>query len=149
MSRITKGTEQSWCSSFIMRSSAPLSRTSVVYTAQSTKASSTPRDYYTSSPNRLKWSVRLMPRNLWLNFGKLNLVRSPLLPQTQYYNRHAGNISFSYDNQTPALCNISSIVPRGGRVALVGESRAGKGTILLALAPLLVLRPPNQPNIVS
>ncbi|KIK33451.1 hypothetical protein CY34DRAFT_790779 [Suillus luteus UH-Slu-Lm8-n1] len=39
------------------------------------------------------------------------------------------NVSFSYDDQTSALRIISFKIPRGGRIALVGESGAGKSTI--------------------
>ncbi|KAG1878177.1 mitochondrial half-size ABC transporter [Suillus subluteus] len=51
------------------------------------------------------------------------------------------NVSFSYDNQTSALHNISFKVPRGGRVALVGESGAGKSTILRLLYRFYDLQP--------
>lgn len=51
------------------------------------------------------------------------------------------NVSFSYDNQTSALHNISFKVPRGGRVALVGESGAGKSTILRLLFRFYDLQP--------
>ncbi|KAH7915239.1 hypothetical protein BJ138DRAFT_178160 [Hygrophoropsis aurantiaca] len=43
------------------------------------------------------------------------------------------NVSFSYDNRTTALQNISFKVPAGSSVALVGESGAGKSTILRLL----------------
>ncbi|KAG2358302.1 ABC transporter type 1, transmembrane domain-containing protein [Suillus spraguei] len=51
------------------------------------------------------------------------------------------NVSFSYDNKTPVLHNVSFKVPRGGRVALVGESGAGKSTILRLLYRFYDLRP--------
>jgi ATP-binding cassette subfamily B (MDR/TAP) protein 6 len=51
------------------------------------------------------------------------------------------NVSFSYDHQTSALHNISFKVPRGGRVALVGESGAGKSTILRLLYRFYDLQP--------
>lgn len=51
------------------------------------------------------------------------------------------NVSFSYDDQTSALHNISFKVPRGGRVALVGESGAGKSTILRLLYRFYDLQP--------
>ncbi|KAG1745545.1 uncharacterized protein EDB91DRAFT_1328227 [Suillus paluster] len=53
------------------------------------------------------------------------------------------NVSFSYDDQTTALHNISFKVPRGGRVALVGESGAGKSTILRLLYRFYDLQPGN------
>ncbi|KZT04683.1 uncharacterized protein LAESUDRAFT_744261 [Laetiporus sulphureus 93-53] len=40
------------------------------------------------------------------------------------------NVSFSYDGRTPALSGVSFKVPKGSSVALVGESGAGKSTIL-------------------
>ncbi|CCL98348.1 uncharacterized protein FIBRA_00343 [Fibroporia radiculosa] len=43
------------------------------------------------------------------------------------------NVSFSYDERVPALSNISFKVPKGSSVALVGESGAGKSTILRLL----------------
>ncbi|KAJ7755708.1 mitochondrial half-size ABC transporter [Mycena maculata] len=43
------------------------------------------------------------------------------------------NVSFSYDNRTTALNGVSFKVPKGSSVALVGESGAGKSTILRLL----------------
>ncbi|KAG6920115.1 hypothetical protein DXG01_010183 [Tephrocybe rancida] len=43
------------------------------------------------------------------------------------------NVSFSYDGRTTALHGVSFKVPKGGSVALVGESGAGKSTILRLL----------------
>jgi ABC-type transport system involved in Fe-S cluster assembly fused permease/ATPase subunit len=43
------------------------------------------------------------------------------------------NVSFSYDGRAPALSGISFTVPAGASVALVGESGAGKSTILRLL----------------
>ncbi|KAK7057401.1 ABC transporter protein [Favolaschia claudopus] len=43
------------------------------------------------------------------------------------------NVSFSYDNRTTALHGVSFKVPKGSSVALVGESGAGKSTILRLL----------------
>ncbi|KAJ7209547.1 mitochondrial half-size ABC transporter [Mycena pura] len=43
------------------------------------------------------------------------------------------NVSFSYDNRTTALDGVSFKVPKGSSVALVGESGAGKSTILRLL----------------
>ncbi|KAI0915776.1 hypothetical protein AcW1_003720 [Taiwanofungus camphoratus] len=43
------------------------------------------------------------------------------------------NVSFSYDGRTPALSGVSFKVPKGSSVALVGESGAGKSTILRLL----------------
>ncbi|KAF8813645.1 hypothetical protein BYT27DRAFT_7157317 [Phlegmacium glaucopus] len=43
------------------------------------------------------------------------------------------NVNFSYDNRTPALNGVSFKVPKGSSVALVGESGAGKSTILRLL----------------
>jgi len=51
------------------------------------------------------------------------------------------NVSFSYDGITPALKNVSFKVPRGGRVALVGESGGGKSTILRLLYRFYDLKP--------
>jgi len=45
----------------------------------------------------------------------------------------ADNVSFSYDNRTTALNSVSFKVPKGSSVALVGESGAGKSTILRLL----------------
>ena len=42
-------------------------------------------------------------------------------------------MNFSYDGRTPALKNVSFKVPKGKSVALVGESGAGKSTILRLL----------------
>ena len=43
------------------------------------------------------------------------------------------NVSFSYDDRTTALKNVSFKVPKGSSVALVGESGSGKSTILRLL----------------
>ncbi|KAJ7188480.1 mitochondrial half-size ABC transporter [Mycena filopes] len=43
------------------------------------------------------------------------------------------NVSFSYDKRTTALSGVSFKVPKGSSVALVGESGAGKSTILRLL----------------
>jgi ABC-type transport system involved in Fe-S cluster assembly fused permease/ATPase subunit len=43
------------------------------------------------------------------------------------------NVSFSYDSRTTALNGISFKVPKGSSVALVGESGAGKSTVLRLL----------------
>ncbi|KAF5389422.1 hypothetical protein D9757_004356 [Collybiopsis confluens] len=43
------------------------------------------------------------------------------------------NVSFSYDNRMPALKGVSFKVPKHSSVALVGESGAGKSTILRLL----------------
>lgn len=43
------------------------------------------------------------------------------------------NVTFSYDNRTTALDGVSFKVPKGSTVALVGESGAGKSTILRLL----------------
>ncbi|GLB37259.1 putative ABC transporter [Lyophyllum shimeji] len=43
------------------------------------------------------------------------------------------NVSFSYDGRTTALQGVSFKVPKGSSVALVGESGAGKSTILRLL----------------
>jgi ATP-binding cassette subfamily B (MDR/TAP) protein 6 len=43
------------------------------------------------------------------------------------------NVSFSYDNRTTALNGVSFKVPKGSSVALVGESGAGKSTVLRLL----------------
>jgi ABC-type transport system involved in Fe-S cluster assembly fused permease/ATPase subunit len=43
------------------------------------------------------------------------------------------NVSFSYDKRITALSGVSFKVPKGSSVALVGESGAGKSTILRLL----------------
>jgi ABC-type multidrug transport system fused ATPase/permease subunit len=43
------------------------------------------------------------------------------------------DVSFSYDNRTTALNGVSFKVPKGSSIALVGESGAGKSTILRLL----------------
>lgn len=43
------------------------------------------------------------------------------------------NVNFSYDGRTTALHGVSFKVPKGSSVALVGESGAGKSTILRLL----------------
>ncbi|KIK67026.1 hypothetical protein GYMLUDRAFT_92865 [Collybiopsis luxurians FD-317 M1] len=43
------------------------------------------------------------------------------------------NVSFSYDDRAPALKGVSFKVPKNSSVALVGESGAGKSTILRLL----------------
>jgi ABC-type multidrug transport system fused ATPase/permease subunit len=43
------------------------------------------------------------------------------------------NVCFSYDGRTTALNGVSFKVPKGSSVALVGESGAGKSTILRLL----------------
>jgi ABC-type transport system involved in Fe-S cluster assembly fused permease/ATPase subunit len=43
------------------------------------------------------------------------------------------DVSFSYDNRSTALNGVSFKVPKGSSVALVGESGAGKSTILRLL----------------
>lgn len=46
---------------------------------------------------------------------------------------HKDNVSFSYDGRSTALHGVSFKVPKGSSVALVGESGAGKSTILRLL----------------
>ncbi|KAG8709981.1 hypothetical protein FRC09_000368 [Ceratobasidium sp. 395] len=53
------------------------------------------------------------------------------------------NVTFSYDNRTTALNGISFTIPKGGSVALVGESGAGKSTILRLLYRFYDLAPGN------
>lgn len=43
------------------------------------------------------------------------------------------NVSFSYDNRTTGLDGVSFTIPKGASVAMVGESGAGKSTILRLL----------------
>jgi ABC-type transport system involved in Fe-S cluster assembly fused permease/ATPase subunit len=50
------------------------------------------------------------------------------------------NVSFSYDGRTTALNGVSFKVPQGSSVALVGESGAGKSTILRLLYRFYDLR---------
>ncbi|KAG0699627.1 hypothetical protein DFH29DRAFT_1014204 [Suillus ampliporus] len=59
------------------------------------------------------------------------------------------NVSFSYDDQTSVLHNISFKVPHGRRVALVGKSGAGKSTILRFLYCFYDLKPDAQPKTVE
>ncbi len=42
-------------------------------------------------------------------------------------------MNFSYDDRSTAIHNVSFTVPKGNAVALVGESGAGKSTILRLL----------------
>ena len=51
------------------------------------------------------------------------------------------NVTFSYDNRTTALDGVSFKVPKGSSVALVGESGAGKSTILRLLYRFYALVP--------
>jgi len=51
------------------------------------------------------------------------------------------NVNFSYDGRTTALHNISFKVAKGQSVALVGESGAGKSTILRLLYRFYDLKP--------
>jgi ABC-type multidrug transport system fused ATPase/permease subunit len=44
------------------------------------------------------------------------------------------DVSFSYDGETPALCEVSLRVPPGQTVALVGETGAGKSTLAKLVA---------------
>lgn len=50
------------------------------------------------------------------------------------------NVSFSYDDRTPALTGVSFKVTKGSSVDLVGESRSGKSTILRLLYRLYDLK---------
>lgn len=73
---------------------------------------------------------------IWLSLtGKLNSVRENafLLLASCHSHIEPDNVSFSYDNRTTALKGISFKVPKGSSVALVGESGAGKSTILRLL----------------
>lgn len=47
--------------------------------------------------------------------------------------RISDNVNFSYDGRSTALKGISFKVPKGSSVALVGESGAGKSTVLRLL----------------
>lgn len=79
----------------------------------------------------------LVLENGEVEFGKCSTSASyPLIPSLS-----TENVTFSYDGIVPALKNISFKVPRGGRVALVGESGAGKSTILRLLYRFYDLRP--------
>lgn len=52
-----------------------------------------------------------------------------------FVTKHAyiDNVHFSYDVRNSALNGVSFKVPKGSSVALVGESGAGKSTILRLL----------------
>jgi ATP-binding cassette subfamily B (MDR/TAP) protein 6 len=64
-----------------------------------------------------------------IEFGRWILCRvSPII-----LNACADNVSFSYDKRITALNGVSFKVPKGSSVALVGESGAGKSTILRLL----------------
>ena len=63
-----------------------------------------------------------------VEFGTHN-TPLPAAPQI-HLNHPTDNVSFSYDDQTSTLHNISFKFPRGGRVTLVCESGAGKSTIM-------------------
>ena len=56
-----------------------------------------------------------------------------LLPFGDRLRTVSDNVSFTYDGRQPALRGVSFRVPKGGSVALVGESGAGKSTILRLL----------------
>jgi ABC-type transport system involved in Fe-S cluster assembly fused permease/ATPase subunit len=62
-----------------------------------------------------------------------NLVRAIVLELCDQLNAVADNVSFTYDGRQPALRGVSFRVPKGASVALVGESGAGKSTILRLL----------------
>src|SRR5258707_15679323 len=55
------------------------------------------------------------------------------LPFGDQLSTVSDNVSFTYDGRQPALRGVSFRVPKGGSVALVGESGAGKSTILSLL----------------
>jgi len=56
-----------------------------------------------------------------------------VLPFGDRLSTVSDNVSFTYDGRKPALRGVSFRVPKGGSVALVGESGAGKSTILRLL----------------
>jgi ATP-binding cassette subfamily C protein CydD len=53
-------------------------------------------------------------------------------------------VSYTYDEQRPALCGVSFAIPSGKKVALVGPSGAGKSTIIHLL---LCFLEPERGNI--
>jgi ABC-type multidrug transport system fused ATPase/permease subunit len=55
------------------------------------------------------------------------------LPFCDQLSTVSDNVSFTYDGRQPALRGVSFRVPKGQSVALVGESGAGKSTILRLL----------------
>lgn len=55
------------------------------------------------------------------------------LPPCDQLSTVSDNVSFTYDGRQPALRGVSFRVPKGASVALVGESGAGKSTILRLL----------------
>lgn len=57
---------------------------------------------------------------------------SPILIPARL-NHTTDNVNFSYDGRSTALKTVSFKVPKGSSVALVGESGAGKSTILRLL----------------
>jgi len=67
--------------------------------------------------------------------ARLNLVSSAFLYLAIFVTKHAyiDNVHFSYDVRNSALNGVSFKVPKGSSVALVGESGAGKSTILRLL----------------
>jgi ABC-type transport system involved in Fe-S cluster assembly fused permease/ATPase subunit len=52
---------------------------------------------------------------------------------SDFEHRLSENVTFSYNGRNTALNNISFKVPKGHSVALVGESGAGKSTVLRLL----------------
>ena len=62
-----------------------------------------------------------------------NLVCAIVPYLCNLFNVVAENVSFTYEGRQPALRGVSFRVPKGTSVALVGESGAGKSTILRLL----------------
>lgn len=70
--------------------------------------------------------------------GEIEFGTYTRLPTSSSYSpgivRHiSDNVNFSYDGRSTALKGISFKVPKGSSVALVGESGAGKSTVLRLL----------------
>lgn len=76
--------------------------------------------------------------DLLVSDGEIEFGTSRICPiqshSTDTNIRHlSDNVNFSYDGRSTALKSVSFKVPKGSSVALVGESGAGKSTILRLL----------------
>ena len=73
--------------------------------------------------NDLPGAAKLVVKDSQIEFGRFMLASSMLLILLD-------NFSFSYNGGGTALNGVSFKVPKGLSVGLVGESRAGKSTVL-------------------